>query len=369
MRQKNIIFLFILLTSTISCEQKSEIKAPVFEETKTIDISEAIGGYNKHYLLSEENLLYGFNQLSSQLDLFNWEDGAFIRTIPLPDVPEAYEFSLSEVLPISKDSVLFIDFFGKILLSDSDSDFIKAFNLNDYLPEGYEFFFGNNSQNLIHKNGNLIFRIHQSAFSPKEQAYYDGKILAKLNLKTLDEATIFGEYPDSYKIKNGKFFFNNTKLGIDYALHSDTEILISFRNEDSIQSSSVDKNNWFDAKSSFLKSPTPLDVNQSINQIEWMVKEGYYHDIITDNYNEVIYRICVLSQDLTDLDGKRNSAATREFSIQKFDANFNLLGETLFNSILAEYSFLARILTNDGLYLGVLDTPEEDMVFRKVSFN
>ncbi|MCH7414073.1 DUF4221 domain-containing protein [Belliella sp. R4-6] len=358
-----VTFLFI-----VSCTQQEATSEAEFLDIKTLDVSNAIGGYNKYHYIEDPDLLYAYNQLSSVLDVFEWKEGKYLGTIPLPDIPEAFGFAWSEFFPIAEDSLLFVDYFGKILLTNAESELLLAFSLNDYLPNGYEFFFGNNTQNLIYKNGRLVFRIQRTNFSPNKQGYYEGEIFGCLNLNALDKARLLGEYPENYEIKNNKFFFNNTKLGFDFGLDSEEEVLISFRNDHAIQLVIATRRKWYEGKSQFLKNPTQLDINQEISSIEWMVKEGFYHDIFTDPYRKVIYRICVFPQDLNDLDGKRRSAATRPFSIQKFNKDFKLLAETSFNTSVLEYSFLSRVVTRDGLYLGVLDSPEDELVFRKVIF-
>ncbi|SIS62806.1 hypothetical protein [Belliella pelovolcani] len=363
----SVLFLGTLIL-IVSCTKQVEVSEIEFLDFKTLDITDAIGGYNKYHYLEDQDLLYAYNQLSSVLDLFEWKDGKYLRTIPLPDVPEAYGFAWSEFLPIAEDSLVFVDYFGKILLTNAESELLLAFSLNDYLPEGYEFYFGNNTQNMIHRDGKLVFRIHQTNFSPKEQEYYHGKILGSLDLNALGTAILYGEYPSSYEIRNNKFFFNSTKLGFEFGLDSKEEVLISFRNEQAIQSSTALGNKWSDGKSQSLNNPSQLDINQEISSIDWMVKEGFYHDIFSDPYQKVIYRICVFPQELTDLEGKRRSAATRPFSIQKFSSDFKVLSEASFNTSVLEYSFLSRIITKDGLYLGVLDAGEDEVLFRKVNF-
>ncbi|WP_373497522.1 DUF4221 family protein, partial [Aquiflexum sp.] len=115
--------------------------------------------------------------------------------------------------------------------------------------------------------------------------------------------------------------------------------------------------------------PTPTKIsrnNNNINQLEWMIKEGYYHDIITDPFRDKYYRICVFPQELYDSEGKRNDAALRNFSVQILDKKFHLIKELFVRNDPKIYSFLGNVLSDEGLYFLRKTENEDVMVFDRI---
>lgn len=171
-------------------------------------------------------------------------------------------------------------------------------------------------------------------------------------------------YPDYFKDGMKHFDFS--------ASYTDEKFVYSFFGEHSLYSSPSPNIELaqYDAKSRYLKNEIPLFPagGDRLARGQYMSTSDHYGNIIYDSYREVYYRFCYPAIELKQLQEiVDNIQNPRRFSIQIFDENLNIIGETLFEN---NVKYLPKnvFVGKEGLYMSINHSGNEKVKEDAFSF-
>lgn len=341
--------ILIPLIVTLGCTQSNEsttVPSPSYRMTLhaadevlrlAVDARTShVSDYLTYHFDEQRNLEYlvSVNRSINEIQFYDLSTAKLAFTIPIATEGPTGIGAIASVEVDDLDSLFVFPVQGdEIFLIGADQDFFKSINF--MAPDGYS-----NAQ-----SGSLYFSANPYVLGDKVfvKALYETNFRTvspqKLSQTHLGYAIDLGSggvefmqhfYPPDYfelGMRHYDFSASFSDNGFVYSFFGDHQLYVS--------KSAQEKLRGVPGKSQYLKAELPVFPadGDRYDRAQYFSTADHYGNLIYDAYRAVYYRFCYPSVDVEDMQTVReNLDNPQKFSIQIFDKDLNMMGETLFES-------------------------------------
>jgi len=374
---KNIIFI-IIISFFISCKNKEQVRIDT-SKIKPSKVFKTFGNKNNYfYAFATQNT----NSLLIRLKLRGIDEGVSIFNIYSKNRKDIKldQTQLRELKRIrgfyykNKDSIFFIGL-TKILIVNNQgktiySNFFNSPTDNNYFPISCS----NTSPPFIFKR-KIFFNKLIDGFP--DNNYYRQNTLLSFDLNK-DKLKLHNNTSYPLSLFNKCWFLN--ELNVFNAYDNKDLLVYSFPVNDSLFIYSLSKDKIIKkiyAKTQYKRNKTtPANCNEIWNYsayYKYVYNNFLFRNIIFDKYRDIFYRLVFQPKPNYDLKKKFNSLDI-PFSIQVFDHNFKMLGESEVLNLKPTYIYFDYFVTKEGLWLSTNNPKnpaynEDELHFELFSIN
>ncbi|MFY0593053.1 DUF4221 family protein [Roseivirga sp.] len=376
--RNSLLLLFLLV---LSCQNQPENK---IEEpgrlslafTKTIELpldkmSVQRSPQFQYFRYLEENFLAHYNQPDNSIKILSLDQKALTQTIKLntygPDALIDMDGSPKNFKIISPDSIFIYSIVQeKIFLINSKAE------IRNYWKAPIESLGPEYPVAEFTTLCSLVIRENKILFTSRISWYPNGP--SPLLVLPLDKTKKTKRIPKEFKLygeHNVSLLGDANSFRASNTVTQDGTLLISYPLDHRIMTVDQDLNiNYIELKNpkvGILKGfgkKVNAEIYASNEFHEYNFTTSKYHSIISDPYNQLIYRIAKLPYSINEFRNVQNGAKYEglDFSIMIYDDEFNYIGEKTFEKS-AVYDMNSIIVTPNGLLIRKTSEEEDILLF------
>lgn len=353
---------------------KYDVEIKLTEEILKISVDSTtanISNYLTYYYnpsKNEEHLI-SVNTFMNEIQFFNLNASEYSFTLPIEMNGTKGVGPILAAYVISFDSiVVFPTEYDNIYLLDSSNRGFLNVDYNE--PPGYTnarpsiLFF---SSIPYFQNDKLFVKsLYQTNFRTVSNRQLSKVSLGySIELSSGKTTLLNHTYPEDYfkyGLKHFDFSASFSDNAFVYSFFGDHNLYVG-KNED-------DKLRKVYGKSKYLNKELPLFPadGDRLDRSMYLSVLDHYGNIFYDRYRNVYYRFCYPELDIKEIDEIiDNLHNPRKFSIQIFDKDLNIIGETLFDN---NHTYLTKnvFVGKEGLYISTKHSQNEDNLENEFAF-